>query len=180
MAKEEINFLKVRSTASGTLSRIERMLTVYTWWALGGLLTVGVIIGSIYLFVITRQKNLESRKGALLVAIREQTVKEGYLVSVKQRSQVAGKALSAAKPYGKLFPLLLTIAPENYFINLSVDEAGKSTVSLEVPSVDEAVMTVSNILLQVKEKQLRNPQMLSFYLKETGMVLLSFSFIANL
>lgn len=180
MAKEEINLMKGASGSKGKLGSLELTLTKLTWWALGGLFSIGLIIGVIYFFGLSKQKQLEAIKEELRIVIQQEVVKEGLLVSLKQRSVIASKALEAAKPYGKLFPLLQTIAPQNYYTSLSIDDVGRSTVSLELPSVEDAVSTIANVLVQTEEKKLRNPQMMSFYLKETGVVQLSLSFIANL
>lgn len=180
MAKPEINLLKTSSSLKGKLSFIEKKVTKITWWVLSGLLLVGVVIVTSYFFALTRVRQLEAKNVDLLVSIRKHAVTEGILVSLKQRSAIAAKALQTARPYGKLFPLLETIAPQTYYTTLSIDDVGRSTVTLEVPSVDEAVTTVKNVLTQVEAKTLRNPQMLSFFLKETGIVQISFSFIAVL
>lgn len=180
MAKEEINLMKGLSNSRERLGPLELILTKLTWWALGGLFGIGFIIGAVYFFGLSKQQQLEAVKKQLRTLIQQDMVKEGLLVSLKQRSVIASKALEAAKPYGKLFPLLQTIAPQNYYTSLSIDDVGRSTVSLELPSVESAVSTIANVLVQTEEKTLRNPQMMSFYLKETGIVHLSLSFIANL
>ncbi len=180
MAREEINLLKGMSNANEKLAAIEHLLTKITWWALGGLFSIAIITGSLYFFASSKKKELEVIQVELLTGIKEETPKEGILVSLKQRSAIAGKALEAAKPYGKLFSLLETLAPIEYYTNLSIDEQARSTVSLVLPSIDEAIVIIANVLVQAEEKQVRNPQMTSFYLMESGLVQLSLSFIASL
>lgn len=180
MAREEINLMKGSLDSRGRLGPLELMLTKLTWWALGGLFSSGLIIGVIYFLGLSKHQQLEAVKNQLHTLIKQDVMKEGLLVSLKQRSVIASKALEAAKPYGKLFPLLQTIAPQNYYTSLSIDDVGRSTVSLELPSVESAVSTIANVLRETEEKKLRNPQMMSFYLKETGIVQLTLSFIANL
>lgn len=180
MPKVEINLLKKTTSARGTVTVIEKYLSRVMWFSLTGLLVAGVIIGTVYLYLQYQRDQTSQKNAILLQSIREQTKKEGFLVSLKQRALVAGKGLDAARPYGNLFPILEMIAPAQYFATLSIDDVGRSTVSLKLPTMEDAVTTIANILVLVEEKKLRNPQMISFSLKDTGIVDISFSFIANL
>lgn len=180
MAKSEINLLNKASGNQATVVILEKILSKLTWGTLTVLCVLGVIIGSLYLYASTQQKRQDMRKAQLVASLKELASKEGILVSLKQRSAIAAKALNAARPYGELFPLLERIAPSEYFTNLSIDEVGRSTVTLTLPSVDEAVTVISNVLVQFDEKKIRSPQLSSFSLKETGIVQLSLSFLANL
>ncbi|MEK7577020.1 MAG: hypothetical protein AAB492_00195 [Patescibacteria group bacterium] len=180
MAKPEINLLKKSSSARGTITTIERYLSLMMWWSLTGLLVLGVLIGTGYLYARYQADQVSQKNDTLLQSIRAQTVKEGFLVSLKQRAFIAWRGLDAAKPYGNLFPLLESIAPAEYFTNLSIDDVGRSTITVKLANMEDAVLMIANVLFLVEEKRLRSPQMLSFSLKETGFVDISLSFIANL
>lgn len=179
MATKDINLLQ-KNGGSVRFISIERILTRLMWISLGIVCIAGVSIGSVYIVVSSQQSREDARKAALIGSIKEMATKEGILVSLQQRIAVASKALDAARPYGNLFGLLDHIAPSEYFTSLSIDDVGRSTVTLVIPSVDEAVTTVANVIIQFDEKKIRSPQLLSFALKESGIVQLSLSFIANL
>lgn len=179
MVSSNINLIKI-ATGGARFVSIERVLTRLMWISLGVVCIAGVSIGSVYIVVNSQQSKEDARKTALIDSIKEMATKEGILVSLKQRVAVASKSLDAARPYGNLFPLLDRIAPAEYFTSLSIDDVGRSTVTLVIPSVDEAVTTVANVIVQFDEKKIRSPQLLSFALKESGIVQLSLSFIANL
>lgn len=176
MSNSEINLIKKDVSSIRKLSFLEEKLRLATWWFLGTLLVVGITIGAGYLFINSQMRVFEAKKIELTKQINLQTLKEGILLSLKERTTIAGKALTAAKPWGKLFTLLSLIANEGNYNALSVEESGRVTTSITLVSIDDAVSVVSNVMLLVGEKKLRSPQLLSFSFKEDATVQISLSF----
>ncbi len=170
MSNSEINLIQKDVSSFRKLSFLEEKLRVATWWFLGSLLVVGVAIGITYITISSRTKSLEAQKIELTKQINLQIIKEGILLSLKERTAIAGKALAAARPWGKLFTLLGLIANETNYNALSIEESGRVTTTLNLVSIDDAVAVVSNTMALVGEKMLRSPQLGSFALKEDGSV----------
>ena len=97
MAKPEINLLKKSSSARGTITTIERYLSLMMWWSLTGLLVLGVLIGTGYLYARYQADQVSQKNDTLLQSIRAQTVKEGFLVSLKQRAFIAWRGAGCGK-----------------------------------------------------------------------------------
>lgn len=178
MASTDINLIK-RSAGGvfGPLAGYEEKLRVFSWWSLLALLGAGVIIGAMYLMINVRLHQLENKKLQLTQRINAASTKEGIIISLKQRIVVAQKALDAARPWGKLFPLLEQIAPVSQFATVTVDENGRVSTILEVNSIDDAVTVVTNAVNLFHTKVLRAPQLLSLSLRDTGTVQVALSFI---
>lgn len=176
MSNSEINLIKRDVSSFRKLSVIEDKLRLVVWWSLGILFVVGVAIGISYFVISAKTKSLEAKKIELTRQINLQNIKEGILLSLKERTAIAGKALDAAKPWGKLFTLLTTIADESNYAALSIEESGRVTTVMNLASIDDAVNVVSNVIILVGEKSLRSPQLVSFVFKEDTSVQISLSF----
>lgn len=108
--------------------------------------------------------------------INQQSDKEGILLSLKDRTGIAAKALAAGRPWGDLFPLLTSISGSG-FTSVSADEAGKVTAELNVGSVEQAAEIVTTIQNLAQDRALRSPQLSSFVIAESGVIRLSLTFI---
>ena len=179
MAASEINLINKRALTGpmAYFTTIEPKIRVVAWWGLLGLLGTGIFLAFAFLFVNSRYRRLEEQKTQLTQQLRNASAKEGIVISLKQRINVAQKALDVARPWGKLFPLLEQIGPVNQFVTLTVDDSGRVNTIIEVQSIDDAVTIVSNTIGLSSEKMLRSPQLLSFSLREIGTVQLGLSFI---
>lgn len=160
----------------GQLSKLENGLRMASLWFLGGLFVAGLTIGAAFLYLRAQTESLEEQKIGIVRDINTQSGKEGLLLSLKDRIGIAGKALDAAKPWGKVFTVLGDIAYEEAFNSVSVDETGRVSTALELASIDETVDVVTNIMALAGERALRTPQMISFALRDDGRVQLTVSF----
>lgn len=172
----DINLLQRKASAFKHFSDLERKLRIASVWLLGGLFVGGLLIGAALLVLRGRVRSLEAEKIALMRDINAQKTKEGLLLSLKDRVGIAAKALDAAKPWGKLFPLLNTIAPNGGFVSLSIEESGRVNAEMEAFSIDDAVVYVANLMRLFEDRKIRSPQLLSFALLETGRIQMSVSF----
>lgn len=176
MSNSDINLIRKDVSSSRKLSVLEEKLRLAAIWLLGGVFIIGLGIGAVYLYINLRVRSLEARKVSLAQQINLQTAKEGILLSLKERTAVAGRALEAAKPWGKMFTVLQEIAAEEQYNSLTVDDTGRVTTTLFLGSIDESVSVVLNLVRLVDERMLRTPQLLSFSFKEDTTVQMSISF----
>lgn len=176
MSDAQINLIKRDVRSMGEFSRLEEVLRIAALWSLAGLFVAGLIIGGLFLILRSRTQQAEEAKVRIVREINTQSAKEGLLLSLKDRIGIAGKALDAAKPWGKLFAVLGEISNAGTFSSISIDETGRVNTALELVSLDDAVSVIGNLMVLSSEKALRTPQMLSFALKDDGAVQLSISF----
>ncbi len=176
MSNSEINLIKKDVSSVRKISALEDKLRLIVWWSLGLLLAVGVAIGISYVSISAKTKSLEAKKIDLTRQINLQNIKEGILLSLKDRTAIAGKALDAAKPWGKLFTLLTTIADESNYTALSIEESGRVTTTMNLAGIDDAANVISNVMILAGEKSLRSPQLVSFALRDDTTVQMSLSF----
>ncbi len=178
MAQSEINLIKSTSTGPlGILGTYEKKIRQIAWIALLSLLGLGLVIGVSYIVINAQYRNLEERKAQVTQQLKAATVKEGIVISLKQRVEIAQKALDVARPWGELFPLLEDIGPIGYFVTLTVEESGRVNTVIEAPTIDDAVALVTSTLDLAQADVLRSPQLLSLSLRDSGIVQIGLSFI---
>jgi drug/metabolite transporter (DMT)-like permease len=180
MAGNDINLLRRTAGGLAELSSYEERLRTASWYGLLALLVAGVCIATGYIIINARYRSLQQEQVNLSRQLAAATTKEGILVSLTQRIGIANKALAAVKPWGNLFPILSSFAPANEFNTIAIDEQGRVNVVMALPSVDEAVAVVANVLTLADQKKLRSPQMLSFTFREDATIQLGLSFIPSL
>lgn len=173
MAVSDINLLK-RKGANTSLDAWDQKLRTIAIWSIGFVLASGIIIGGVFFYVSARTQSLNNDKIAIISQIQQQSVKEGILVSLKQRIAVADKAMKSAFSWGKLFPLLAEIAPVNEYSNVAVDEKGGVATTLRLASVDEAVTVVQQMIDHYHSQAIKNAQIASFGMGKDGTVQLGF------
>lgn len=176
MSDTQINLIKKDIEIETRVSYIEDMIRAAAMWAMGAVLVAGVLVAGLFFYYQYAVQGGEVAKATLIRDINTHKIKEGLLISLNGRLGIAKKALDATKPWGALFPLMTRIAPENWFSSLSIDETGKVTISLELPSVNDAVNVVTQVIILSKERLLKIPMMSGFSLREDGKVYMLLSF----
>lgn len=173
-----INLFSSKSNKSPIVQKYEDQLRFIAWIALIFLFTAGAIVGSTYGYVYYKTAQLTEGKQALTRSIAALSVREGLLLALKQRIQIVGNVGKYARPWGGLFPILAAISPAQQYSSLSIDEAGKVTVYLELQSIEEALITAHSVidLAMGDARQLKNPQLLALIYREDGTVQLGVSF----
>lgn len=176
MTDRKINLIQQESSRLGRLHDVEERLRRLAWWSLGILFLVGVGIGATFLYTRRTLEQVERTKQTVTREINAQSIKEGLLLSLFERVGIASRALSAAKPWGKLFTILETVAPTGSLNSVSVDESTRVTSTLDLSTIDEGVYVATNLLSLFEDKLIRSPQMHSFSLREDGKIQMSISF----
>ena len=176
MSDRQINLIARNIGGLRQLTNIESTLRRVAWWALGIVFVASCTAAASYLYARVRVQQLDGVKARVIRDINAQSIKEGLMLSLKERTTIAGRALGAAKPWCTLFTTLASVAAEDVFRTISVEDTGRVTASVELPSVDEAVAMMAHIMTLAQERKLRSPQMISFAFRETGEVQITMSF----
>ncbi len=171
-----INLLQQKLGPTREVAELEDKLRVAAVWALGAMVLCGVAIGSTYAYFSSSLASLQAEKARVARLINEQSNKEGILLSLKDRTGIAAKALDAAKPWGDLFPLLTQISGGGYK-NVSVDEIGRVNAELSANSIDDAVNVVSNVLALADDRVIRSPKLNMFLIGDEGQIRYVISFV---
>lgn len=177
MANNDINLIKNQSQVSTHLGDYEKITQKTAWWGLLLFLIVGLLVGSIYFYARVSLSQLEAENNKLNQAISAQNIKEGILLSLKTRTEIAQKALESVRPWGLLFPLLLRIAPAQVYNSFTVDILGHVTTTMQVDSIEEAITITRSAIVLSEEKLIKNPQLSSLIIKDDGKVTFGISFI---
>jgi|GEM_PF-704502 len=178
MTNTDINLLKRSAASYGGIPHIvEDTVRLIAWWSLVAFFAVSIITGTAYLIVSSNIRSLEASNADLVRQINAQSIKEGIVLSLLQRSEIAGNALRAARPWGNLFPLLERITYQGYYQSLTVSESGKVEITYAVDSVNTAAMIVDTIIDLNTQNALKTPQLVSFIVEDDGKVSMGVSFV---
>lgn len=176
MGSTQINLIRGEGGRLAGIMRLEEMLRRVAWISLGLIFASSIGIGFSYLVANNILKKREESNVRLSRSINAQSAKEGLILSLVDRTHIASRALSAAKPWGKLFTLLTQAAPESAYRTVGIDDTSLVTSTLELGSLDDAVNVVSNIITLANDRLLRSPQMQSFSMQENGNIQMTISF----
>lgn len=172
----EINLLDRSDPDGGKRASAEGVIRRIAWLSLAALFVSGIVTAGLFLFTRNAVVTLEGIKIQMLRDIQAQSVKEGLLLSLKERTAVASRALDAAKPWGKLFSILGGVAPGISFSSIAVNETGQVNASLELSTLDETFVVASHVMTLSAERKIRSPQMQSFTIREDGSIQLTLLF----
>lgn len=176
MSSLQINLIQGDVGRLAGLVHIEDTLRRIAWIALLSILVCGSIIGAGYIYTMRTLEASELQTERLSRDINAQSVKEGLLLSLVERTAIASRALESAKPWGKVFAVLTEVSSQDSYNSVSIDESALATSTLELGSVDEAVVVVTNIMSLTEDRLLRSPQILSFSMRENGTIQMTVSF----
>lgn len=176
MSDTKINLIRGEGRQLAGIIRLEEVLRRLSWIILTAVLAVSLVIGFLYLYTSRSMKAAEQRNVRLNQTLNAQSIKEGLILSLVERTRIASKALAAAKPWGKIFSLLTQAAPESTYRTVGIDDTALVTSTLELGSIDEAVTVVVNMISLATNRLLRSPHIQSFSMQEDGSIQMTVSF----
>jgi len=157
-----------------------KILQKVSYTSLIVLIVSGVIVGSIFAYVSSRQSALRTEKNTLLAQINRQSVTEGLLLAVKQRVAVIDKILAGKQGVEPLFAIVDGVAAVGKPVSLLLDEFKTVTIVVHVGSVGEAITVADGILEKAKTNVITKPALASFTVNKEGGFDMGISFVVQL
>ena len=171
-----INLLRTTS-ASPELALWANRLRVASYIAVGGLLTLGLLLGGVYAFLRRETDALEQNKAQLVSRISRERAKEGLLLSLKQRIGVAAKIGETQRSLGAVLDTINRIADANQLLGVTSDEKQQIRIIVKTGSVEEAAGVIANVLRMELAKRVINPQLVGLDLGSDGSVRITVAFV---
>lgn len=157
----------------GTLRRI-------SYGSLILFIVLGVIVGGIAAYLSARENNLTAQKDALTATMNQVSVKEGLLLTVRQRVSVIDKITLSQKQIAPLFTAIDNILSGGQLISLSLDEVGQTVLTAHVNTLENAISLVDSLLASSQSKALTKPALTSFTIAKDGGFDIAVSFVPKL
>jgi hypothetical protein len=176
MVSHDINLLKANHNQNAEVMIVESIAQKVAWWGLLSLLVIGLCVGGVYAYAQLSYTQVLQENEKLHEQINAQHTKEGMLITLKKRATITQKVLDVARPWGRLFPLLLRMASPEEFSSFDVDIAGRVSTQFVLPSVDDAITIVRATIALQKENVLKNSELSSLIIKDDGTVRMGISF----
>jgi len=141
-------------------------------------LSVGLLIGVLYLLFSAEVRNLESQREQYAHQIDGDKQIEGYFRSIQERTGIVSNTMSSKRPWAELLSELTSVVAPPVLADIAVDDSGKITITVNASSVDALVPIVNGLIAADQAKQFIDPQLISFQFAKSGSVVATFSFSA--
>jgi hypothetical protein len=171
-----INLIRTKTSSSPQLEAIEGSLKKTGYFGLAIILSIGIVVGIVYIFLLQQKTYLDATKENFGREITKNIQKEGMYISIKDRTRIVKLVMANQKPWTQLLDRVATIVSPPALTDISVDDLGKITISIHVNSVDTILDTVNALITQANQNHIINPQLLSFQIAKTGSITATISF----
>ncbi|MEK7119082.1 MAG: hypothetical protein AAB457_03420 [Patescibacteria group bacterium] len=171
-----INLVRTKSESPEVLVWTNRLRMAGTI-GMGGLLVVGLVLGGVYAFLRRETETLVQNKAELTSQISQERVKEGLLLSLKQRIGVAAKIGETQRSLGVILDTINRIADPNELLAVTSDEKQQIRIIVKTGSVEEAAGVIANVFRMVLAKRVINPQLVGLDLGSDGSVRMTIAFV---
>lgn len=173
-----INLIRSKAKGSAQLAAIERSLRRSAIISLGVFVFLGVVVGGVYFFMSRQLQKADGIRQTLVSQINAAKTKEGLLLSIKDRTQVAGSVISGQRPWAGILDLLTTAVAPALVSNVSASEQNKISVGFSVSSLGDVVAPVAALIRLAHEGRLKHPELTSVQLGTDGTVAITASFVS--
>lgn len=175
-----INLIRTTTSGPQLSGEASGVIQKITYGSLLALIVSGLIVGSVFLYVQSVERQRASEKQALVAEVAQNTSKEGLLLSVGQRSTVVSKLLKGARAIRPLFDQFSSIIPFELVQSLSADEGNRIVFSANVATISQMVAVVDALQKSAAQAQIINPELQSLSMSKEGGFIITISFTARL
>lgn len=176
--REQNNINLLRTTSgSPELALWASRLRMVSYVAVGTVVTAGVLLGGAYMFLQRETAALIQNKTGLTLQVSQVHVKEGLLVSLKQRVGVSSKIQDTVRSFGVVLDTINRIADAKQLLAVTSDEKQQIRIIVKIGSVEEAAGIIANVFRMVLAKRVINPQLVGLDLHSDGSVRMTIAFV---
>jgi hypothetical protein len=174
----KINLIQNRTEVSPQAGIVTALFRKLSLWALVILIVCGLSVGGFFYFVRIRTEQLAVKKQQFSELITQNTVKEGLLVSLKQRAALTKKVLGVQQHVDIVFDVLTAFVSFDHVTNVSLDDTNTVSVIIHAGSIPDVISMTDAMMKLNATSRIRAPQLVSFTLGREGGVDVGVSFIA--
>lgn len=171
-----VNLLKSKTPVSESVETLDHALRNIRVIVLIIFVVVGIATGGFYLYANNRYNKSVSRNKQYIAAISNQTQKEVYVVTLKDRLGLVHKAREAQKSYSDLLGFMGKGSDLTAIRSLSVDENSLAQVSLNFPSILQAFGFIEFMQKEIQNDRIQKLTLASLHLDEKSEVTMTISF----
>lgn len=162
----EINLIEPGSFASAF--PVEAQLQRVSVITLTILIVIGLVLGIGVLYLRVQGKLLTQAHQVLSDSINNQGEKESLFLGVRDRLRVAQLTVDAGVKWSRMLGIINSIVQPPTLSSISVESTGYVVLTMELSRMEDAFVILSNIVSEITNKTIRNPQIMSFQLSKTG------------
>lgn len=175
-----LNLIQTKTNVSKELELLDTWISRVSIGSLILLMVSGVLVGSIFFFLRSREAQLVGQKSSLVADVSQETTKEGLLLAIKRRSTIVDTLIGKQKSFQEFFATLSRIAPAANLNSVSFDEQNKTVIVIHTDTIGEVLTIVDVLVKETTDQKIRNPELISLTFEREGGIQASFSFVGNL
>ena len=175
-SNSDINLLAVKTNKIINLSGIEKEFKRVSYFLLILLIFTGIGTAIFFTIAKNQQQSLLREKESLISIIKNDLIKEGLYLSVKERVAVAGNVTKILKPWDKAIEYALDLASPPDLSSISLDENQLITLQINAGSIDTALEIINSLSKMFSDKKIINPRLVSLSLGGDEKVALSVAY----
>lgn len=177
MAQEKsINLFDAKANLTPGWQLVEKYLIISRQYLLGFVLITGIILTVVYGIVRIRSVQLDAEQKQLSQTIQNQNVKEGLLLALRARITSLKKILDVQFSLAPYIDTTLLLARPPKLASFSIGEKNTVQISVNLPTIGEAVSMMETIMSLVNENKIRNPNLTSLTIDKDGVIVMSITY----
>lgn len=180
MAGTSINLISTQAGQGPEFGALAATLKKVCYGSVIIFLASGLIVGAAYAFVRIQIGRLNEEKSTFAQAISASSVKEGLLLSLKNRIAVMDKLATSEKHMDILFNRISEIGATAPIKSFTLDDKNQVTMITQVNAIEQGILVTDAVIKEALAGNLTKPSLVSMTLDKTGTYNLTVSFVANL
>lgn len=173
---KSINLFDTKASLSPTWQLVEKYLIVARQYLLGFVCIVGVVLVVVYGGIRFRTQQLDGEQTQLSQTIQSQSRKEGLLLALRARITALKRILEVQFSVAPYIDTTLLLARPPQLTSFSIGEKNTVQISVELPTIGEAVSLMETIVKLVEEQRIRTPNLTSLTVNKDGSIMMGITY----
>ncbi len=173
---KSINLFDTKASLSPTWQIIEKYLIVVRYYLLGFVCIVGVVLVVAYGVIRMRTSQLDVTEKQLFQTIQNQNMKEGMLLALRARITALKNILTVQFSVAPYIDTTLLLARPPQLTSFSIGEKNTVQISVELPTMSDAVSLMETIVKLVDENKIRIPNLTSLTVNKNGSIMMGITY----
>lgn len=173
-----INLIHTKTGLSPQVELIDKSLKNASMIAIISFLLAGFASGALYYYYASNRSSLEVIRDQLRSQIHSVKNNEGFLMAIKERTNIVQKAINSQRPLAQTLKLLSLVAVPPILAGVSIDEESMINITLQADSIDEILPPIESLIAYSRKGMVKIPTLRSVEFDKNGVVTIMVSFNA--
>ncbi len=174
--RKSINLFDTKASLSPSWQLVEKYLVIIRQYLLGFVCIVGMLLVVVYGVIRMRTQQLDVEQKQLSQTIQNQNMKEGLLLALRARITSLKRILDVQFSVAPYIDTTLLLARPPLLTSFSIGEKNTVQISVELPTIQEAVSLMEAVVKLVEEHRIRTPNLTSLTVNKNGSIMMGITY----